>query len=108
MHCAFHLWNLLSAGALLDDNYLSRIARSSARNAVAISVASEASPGATSNPWAARFGLKVLDLQLDDDEAAQPQVIEQKIQIVVLATNLEWMLATDERKAFAELKDQRA
>lgn len=54
-----------------------------------------------------KFGLKVLDLQLDD-EAAQLQVIEQKIQIVVLATDLEGMLALDERKADAELKDHRA
>jgi hypothetical protein len=39
------------------------------------------------------LGFEVLDLQLDHDEAAQPQVIEEKVEVVVLAADLDMMTA---------------
>ena len=52
------------------------------------------------------FGLEVLDLEFDHHETAQPQMIEEKIEIVVLVGDLEMILAADEREALAKLEDQ--
>src|SRR5262245_30143301 len=57
---------------------------------------------------AGKFRLEVLDLQLDDDEAPEPQVIEQQVEIIVLAADVEVILAADEGEALAELEDEGA
>jgi hypothetical protein len=48
--------------------------------------------------------LEVVDLEINDDEAAQAQVIEEKIEIEILATDLNVVLAADKGKALAEFE----
>ena len=57
---------------------------------------------------AGEFGLEVLDLQLDHHKAAQSQMVEEKIQVIVLAADFKMVLAADEREAFPELENKRA
>ena len=51
--------------------------------------------------------LEVVDLEIDDDEAAQAQVIEEEIEVEVLVADLEVILAADKGEAPAELKEKR-
>jgi len=57
-------------------------------------------------PGERRFEL--LDLQIDNDEAAQTKVRKEQVQIVVLASNFEVILAADEGKALAQFQDRGA
>jgi hypothetical protein len=44
---------------------------------------------------ARELGFEVLDLQLDDDKAAQTQVVKEKVEVIVLARDLEVVLAAE-------------
>jgi len=50
--------------------------------------------------------LEVVDLEVDDDEAPQAQVIEEKIEIEVLVADLEVILAADKGEAPAEFEEE--
>ena len=45
-------------------------------------------------------------LQIDDDERPQPQVVEQKVDIVVVPIDLQMELSPDERKAYAQRQQE--
>jgi hypothetical protein len=45
-------------------------------------------------------------LQVDGDKAAQLAVVEEQVDVEILAADLEVMLAADEREAFAKFEQQ--
>ena len=51
-------------------------------------------------------GVEVADLELDHNEAAQPQVVEQQVGVEVGVTDFEVNLAPDEREALAEFEQE--
>jgi carbamoylphosphate synthase large subunit len=51
--------------------------------------------------------LELVDLQIDDDKAAKPQVVAEQVDIEILAANLEVILTANEREALAEFQNQR-
>src|SRR5437899_3084621 len=55
---------------------------------------------------ACKLRLEVFDLQLNDHETPQAEVVEKKIQIVILPAYLKMILASDKGEPFAELEDQ--
>ena len=55
---------------------------------------------ALQNPGELR--LELLDLELDHHEAAQAQVVEEEVKVVVVAANREVVLAADEGEPLAE------
>lgn len=48
------------------------------------------------------LGLEFLDLQFDVDKAIQPAMKEEQIEFVVVAADLDGIMATDEAKIAAE------
>lgn len=52
------------------------------------------------------LGLERAHLQVNRDQAAQPPLIEEQVDIDILAANIEVMLAANERKPFSQLQQQ--
>src|SRR5579863_3923852 len=52
------------------------------------------------------LGLELAGLELDDDEAAEPQMEEEQVDVEVIAPNFEVHLAAHEREADAELEEK--
>ena len=57
---------------------------------------------------ACKLGLELLNLEFHHDEAAQAKMVEEQVQVVVLSSDLEVVLATYKSKAFAKLQDKGA
>ena len=55
---------------------------------------------------AAELGLELSHLEVEDDEAAEAQVIEQEIETKLIAAHLKRVLAADECKALTELEEE--
>lgn len=53
------------------------------------------------------FRLEVIDLQINNHEAAQPKVVKQQVETKVLTAGFEMVLAAHEGEAFSEFEDQR-
>lgn len=51
--------------------------------------------------------LELVDLEVDDDEAAQAEVVEEQVEIEILATDFEVVLTADECEALAEFENER-
>lgn len=52
------------------------------------------------------LGLELALLQVDDDERAQPQVVEQQVDVEILVADVEAVLPADEGEALAELEQE--
>ena len=55
---------------------------------------------------AGELRLELLDLEVDHHEAAQAEVVEQEVEVVVLASHLQVILAPNEGETLAKFKDQ--
>jgi hypothetical protein len=54
---------------------------------------------------AGKLRLEFLNLKFDDNEAAQPEVVEEQVQIIVLAADLKVILTADEGEALSKFQD---
>jgi len=57
---------------------------------------------------AGELGLELLDFEVDHHEAAQAEMVEEEVDVVILTGHLEVVLAADKGEALSKLEDQGA